>query len=554
MTNIKNYNFTGIDFKISNSEYYDFFLNTDGREYDSSNTQPLISSFNFTSFNEGQDINQVSNETPWVGAVSTNFSASTYGLTGLDNGKITYSAGSDNFLNKLTGTTLNIASADTNFTLNQVTGYTENHVYPISVGTGSTSNHLNFCGGFYQGYYKLHGHDYQVLPTRYQKGWTISVELKRDENVCSGTTGTTLNDTYPNNKGFFFYNGTRAENKFWNIFTGNTTGCTSGSTDFCMDVKETDVNVNNIMVEGSGTTVSVPLSPPIVDVDLIKNNFLIFGRSDGLLCSNEESADGFGQVRADRNYQREPFYSTIVRQVPSLSTNPFLVFGRSDGILCSNEESSDGLGQVRADRDFSGTTEPVTEIDKNADIVDNAIGFRIKDDGSIGYRLLTLSANCKTVEVVEEYSVSGAVTPNEWQRITVKWVNDDTYTECDLVNGDRRRGKYKFYVNEYLIFTSKTLYEFVPRELDDFMEKQLGVPYNISVGGGTQGLLESITFDGQDPDDLGLIIEENFAGSFIGSIRSFDFYDEPLSWCGVKEINNPDSQGIFSSEFNNIFI
>ena len=178
------------------------------------------------------------------------------------------------------------------------------------------------------------------------------------------------------------------------------------------------------------------------------------------------------------------------------------------------------------------------ELDKDADIIDNAIGFRIREDDSIGYRLLTISGDCKSVEVVEEYSMSGMVSADQWNHVVIKWVNDDTYTECNLVTGSPRKGRYKFYVDAKLVFTSKELTEFIPKSLYDLQEKQIGVPYNISIGGGTQGLIDSITFDGQDPEDLGLIIEQNFAGTFIGDILSFDLYEKNLSWCEIKDIYN----------------
>jgi hypothetical protein len=89
-----------------------------------------------------------------------------------------------------------------------------------------------------------------------------------------------------------------------------------------------------------------------------------------------------------------------------------------------------------------------------------------------------------------------------------------------------------------LLFSSKELDEVVGKRLDDWAEKQIGVPYNISIGGGTQGLLESMTFDGQDAEDLGLIIEQNFAGTFIGSISTFNIYERNLSWCEIKDIYN----------------
>jgi hypothetical protein len=545
MTNIRNFNFTGLDYRISNSEYYDFYLNADG--YNNSESfageQHLISSFNFSHYNESSTP-EITNVEPWKGAVVNGLTATTYGLTALDNGKIYYDPELDGFdhldlLDKLTGSTLTISTSKS-LVMNNVSGYTGTYTYPIEqiVTTAITGNYAKFCGGFYQGFYKLDGFDYEVLPNRYQKGWSIESWLNKSDIACNGTTGTTLNDTYPNNKGFFYYIGTRAENKFWNIFTGNTTGCTSGSTDFCMDIKEIDVNINNINVGGSATTVTVPLSPPPVDVKLVDNQFLIFGRSNGKLCSNTESPDGFGQVRADRSYTREPFYSDIVRQEVTNTLNPFLIFGRSNGKLCSNDESPDGFGQVRADRSFSGNTDDVMELDKEADIIGNALGFRIKDDGSIGYRMLTLSDNCKNVEVIEEYSSSGIITDDQWQHIVVKWVNNDMYTGCDLINGKVRRGRFKFYLNSNLIFASKELDEFIPKRLDDFREKQLGVPYNISIGGGTQGLIESMTFDGQDPEDLGLVIEQNFAGSFIGYMSVFNIYEQGLNWCEIKELYN----------------
>ena len=627
MTNIKNYNFSGIDLKLNNSEYWDFTLNTDASISSGDYTKSLIASFNFNliddlnwvgdfneadfmigdfsapyelisdgDFNEGdfnlcdfstsfyttngddfnsidfnisdfetsihvktkKDFNEndfnfddflvdkgVISEVSWDGHSTSNFSASTYGLTGFDNFSLIYDGVDDSshnkLLNGLTGSTLTHLSSDNKLHLREVSGATGQYSYPTNfVLTGEdTGNYVDLNGGFYQGYYKLDGFDYQVLPTRYQKGWSIDTWLRKGTPICNGVGGTTLNDLYPNNKGFFYYNGTRAENKFWNIFTGNTIECTSGSTDFCMDVKEIDVNINNIIVDGNETTLSVPLSPPPIDLKEIKNQFLIFGRSNGVLCSNKPSKDGYGQVMAGRNYDKtQTHYSSIVREVQTNFTNPFLIFGRSNGVLCSNEPSSDGYGQVMAGRNYVGTSIPLTELDKEKDIIGNALGFRIKDDGSIGYRILTLSTDCKSVEVIEEYSLSGVVRDGEWENIVVKWVNDDTYNNCDLVNGKPRRGRFKFYINAFLIFVSKELDEFIPKRLDDLMEKQIGVPYNISIGGGTQGLLESITFDGQDPNDLGLVIEQNFAGSFIGSISTFNLRDVGLNWCEIKDLYN----------------
>jgi hypothetical protein len=558
MSNIKNYVFNRIDFKLTNSDYWDFSLNVSpihdtpyygtniiaGFDFSSYDVLPLRSpDFNRTDFKDGDFLIEygIYSSVSWNGGSSSDFDITTFGLTGLDNGNITYDGSIDDdahttLLSALTGTTLTHSSLDDKLNLNQVSGATGSIVYPIElvVSTGSTGNYINLLGGFYQGYYKLDGYDYQTLPTRYDKGFTIETLLKLDTTVYPNT----LNAMYSGNTGFFYYTGTRAENKFWNVFDGNNiSGCTSGSTEFCMDVKETEMQINNVMVGLSATTISVPLSPPPIDLTLITNKFLIFGRSNGLLCTNEQSPDGFGQMRASDYDPDVPFYSKIIRQEQSDFRNQFLIFGRSNGLLCTNKQSADGYGQVRASN-YSGSTVNVLELDKDADIIDNAIGFRITPEGSVGYRLLTLSGDCKSVEIVEEYSAIGLITTTEWTHVVVKWVNNNNYDKCDLENGEPRKGKLKFYVNSMLVFVSKELNEFVPKRLQELQEKQVGVPYNVSIGGGTQGLLESMTFDGQDPDDLNLIIQNNFAGTFTGYMSYFNIYNKDLSWCEIKDAYN----------------
>jgi hypothetical protein len=103
--------------------------------------------------------------------------------------------------------------------------------------------------------------------------------------------------------------------------------------------------------------------------------------------------------------------------------------------------------------------------------------------------------------------------------------------------------------------------EIIPRPLNTFKERQVGVPFNISVGGGTQGLKDNLTLSGtcpaelsgmtyqQDPECLttedldntiysglttNIFLEEVFGGSFIGEISAFRMYVEPLDASEVK--------------------
>ena len=94
------------------------------------------------------------------------------------------------------------------------------------------------------------------------------------------------------------------------------------------------------------------------------------------------------------------------------------------------------------------------------------------------------------------------------------------------------------YVNGKLKFVDKEFNEFIAKRLNEISEKQEGVPFNISIGGGSQGLIDSVTLDGPDISDLGLEIEKNFAGTFIGGISKVRFYNDSLCYCTISNNYN----------------
>jgi hypothetical protein len=431
------------------------------------------------------------------------------------------------------GVTLNdigfLSSGDTRFSMTRVSGCT--YDYTTTPLTGLTEGRYSrLCGGFYQGFFKLSDetyfkditnnkftwpiswfncppvctgttsgtttgstsgstsccpdpnkayqcylqekpipYNYQVLPTRYEQGWTSMFWLRKDGgDLCSGNTATTLNDVYSANTGFFYYMGTRSENKFWNLFSGET---------------------------GYTTSSGYPLPPPKVTEEI-------------------------------------------------LDDNPFLVY---KGNCCC----------------FTGITEVTTQQkDRNIDIVNNALGFRIKDDGSIGYRTLGISGVCSAVTattvvdcnsqcgcgcnsdtgntkvtattvtekyvtgvtITEEYSLSGLVKDDQWSHISIRFRAYEEYDDCELNSIPRRLGSLDIFVNGFLKWTVDNFDEFLFKELDEYREKQEGVPFNYSWGGGTQGLIETNTVNGPDVKDNNLIIQDNFAGTFKGDVATFKMY------------------------------
>jgi hypothetical protein len=572
MANIKNYKYSNFDVRLSNSGYWDLFLAID----DAPAEAKLDCSVVYYDFNEPAiyssgltSANTISSLVYWTGSTNNGYTFNTIGLTGIDNGLVTFNKTTGDtsnlaLLSALTGTTLFIPAGDKRLHLNRVTGTTGNFIYPIDILNDFSGDYAQMCGGFYQGYYKIDGSTYDVLPTRVNKGWAAQFWLKKDESLCSAYTDTRLNDIYPNNKGFFFYMGTRAENKFWNTFKGADTGCTSGCTvdsgctntlsNWCTIPKETDIDIQG----WSGNTIG--LSPDSVIVENITNPFLIYGRagqtrSKCASCGGELSGLGNKTVCS---YTGQTIQITKPKTVVTNTQNPFLVYGRagqtrSKCASCSGEPS--GLGDETV-CSFSGFVESIEfqDLDYNLDIIDNSIGFRIKDDGSIGYRLLTVTGQCSGdtyisgVTVQEAYSSSGLVADGAWTNIIIRYTTN-YLDDCELKVKKPRKGKLMFYINGKLKFVVNNFSEFIAKRLDEYSEKQVGVPFNFSLGGGSQGLIETQTFDGRDLRDLGLPIEKNFAGTFLGGISQFKFNICDLYFDDIQNIYNNELPRYLNTNF-----
>lgn len=513
---INSYYFNNIDGRLIDIDNYDFWLSSDNQgqllEYAKTNADGCSGNFDLVrdglvlwldvdntgtttngntlvSLKEWEDVNIQ----PQSGITSCDF-----GLTGVDNGRY----------NQLSGLTVNLTSGDTKITLYPVTGYTVTSAnsiatkgkydYPIAFNEDGTTkdicsvgNTLCLKGGFYQGYFKLDFEDpnpikitatttndcgttttdelinvdrdatkYDLMPTTFDSGWTMETWLKWDSSICSGLTGNILNDTFTGNTGFFFYIGTRAENKFWDVFSGETDLYT------CDGV--------------------VPLSPegsqPIITTD---------------------GQDWFSKSS----------------------------FGRSCKQVCTAQ------------------TPTVTATTYCDQLSENALGFRITPDGRIGYRKMTVSGfeyfcddNGNKVQdtcVNSKYKITGTTMEEGYSEPIVQsgdnWTHVVVTYSQNTVKHGLPAGSLRFWINGRVVYRVDDFIGLQLRALDEWSSKQLGVPYNISWGGGTQGLLESQTFDGPDPKDQGLDLATNFAGTFEGELSQLRFYDKALN---ILEIRN----------------
>lgn len=158
------------------------------------------------------------------------------------------------------------------------------------------------------------------------------------------------------------------------------------------------------------------------------------------------------------------------------------------------------------------------------DLKNNIFALRITNEGAIGYRYGVLDCDAEShYSVIEEYSKDGIIKSDEWNSVNVRFVMLTPKSgKCDK---RKRRMKIMIYVNGFLKFVSKELDSFNFHGLNDCKEKQEGVPYSLSLGGGTLGLLEMITPDYYKVSNYLFPIERDFCGSFIGDIKCFSIYE-----------------------------
>lgn len=411
-----------------------------------------------------------------------------FGLTGVDNGRVSGLRDS-----------ITLTESENDLRLYLVSG--ETYDYPNGYFSGSTFSGISNCDGsnvgittcgFYQGFFKVDFEKpspiiesvviedncgnittgttktkgdpdskiYQTLPTNFEDGWTMETWVTPNGSCYSGFSGNTLNNKYPNNKGFFFYIGTRAENKFSNVFSGES---------------------------GQSTSSGLPLQPNI-EVD-------------------------------DGNNGGEDWFSI---SEPTVSGTNIKV----SNCCCKNDNEE--VMEVS----FSGSSNSFC-----SEIAENALGFRVTEDNSLGWRKVTLSSGCTEdgfytlkESIVEEYSE-----PNIFENGNKPILVQVVYKNGGVNELGLPSGVLKMYLNGRLVLTSNNFTSLQLRALNEWSEKQEGVPYNISWGGGTQGLAESKTFGGPDNEDFGLMLEKNFAGSFEGELSQLRFYKKPLN---ILELRN----------------
>ena len=593
--NINQYNFRRWGIKPVN-EITDICLASDEKDYDQEvifsplligevdgNRMPFRFDFNSTGTTICQsgsctfDDNVIVSENYWnPDDIDPNFcpiitNLCDVGLTGIDNGLV----------KKMSGETIQITTGlytnnsdkysrykyDRRMKLHPITGFTttqnrlwndNSYSYDLNYATdgGEVGYFARLDGGFFQGFYKIPGYDYQIFPQRVPLGWTAEFMLRYR---WTGDTSVGLNNRYPNNKGTFFYMGSRAENKFYHYADGSpkqdtgytrvTSGLTCMHTCGCASSANTSSDCLEVYQISGGTSTNCNCGCPCnctVTAEYPEKDPLYDGVSNGL--SIRLSGDTGNPRVCIKTYRITGGCETSGTCLTGLTYTT----GTSVTEWCSTRGIFDECKNTPyINVEHWVQIDAVFQRNQWLDTCD------LYEKGGLGLlvdTIYTATPANNSVSLIEpplthELPYDPATT--EIVTFNDNWTEEKKY----------RLGTLKIFVNGKLFMVAENFEEIIPRLLDVQKEKQIGVGYNISIGGGTQGLHDNLTFSGgcpesisgityqQDPeclttDDLdntiysGLTthikLEEYFGGSMIGDVSAFRMYVEPLNASQVK--------------------
>lgn len=524
-------------FHLINDEYYDLVLSQETKKSIPINgyitRNGLISYIDFTD-NRCIGDNEFMSTTDfqWEKAINNGVDLKNIGFTGLDNGLIKFDRNTitdEEFKDLLTNTVFHLDSSDFRLHLHPIYSNTQQFNYSYEY---INNQYLALKGGFLQGFFKLDGYNYQVLPLGVDNGLNFEIVLRPCDYI---TENNIINNLYPSNKGIFFYIGTRAENKFSMLYGEDVSKYPDRANfypyvcdNYFLDnyLKNNDENID---YSGSTPDYSGLTNDDIIDSDgnLITKYPLNEFKSDNKFLLFNHTPSGYTVDTWDENNQ-----FIFQWDKKEIKENMFLLMNHTPSGY--TVDTLDKYGKTDAPTGLTvDNLETKSTYSIQSDLFNNCFALKLNDDMSISYRYLIKDCNSDNgFSIIEETSFPNIVTKNEWNVINVKIkMMDSSEQNCETTN---HQMKIYIYVNGYLKLVSQMLDAFNFKNLNDSYTKQEGVPYNISLGGGSQGLCDSIWTHYKDILPKVLPIESNFAGSFIGDIKSFKVYSEMLEYNQIK--------------------
>lgn len=582
MSNILNHNRHIFEFDINKEYYWDFQLCIDNNYGGHDGlTERCLSAYIEMTDDECIWFDNVYSKSGyvWENAVNKDdFTLNNFGYTSVDNGRTYFEKDkitNREFFELFTNTVFKPNKDDLRLELLKVRG---NHqIYDYTAEITLWNNWLQAAklnGGWYQGFFCANnGSDYKLLPTDLGNGWNLEFVLNKEDFVNPKLT---MNDIYPENKGIFFYIGTRAENKWWIKYL------TEHEFDWCEKKAFSNEYVQNNYIDNN--SLNDEYFKAIVDVyeseGYFSTDYLVQQENDSESAfkkeymKNEDISDVCSNYVTDEYYEEDlkidenmslntddgyDFYQPNIVEIKT--DNKFVMFDRT----CKGEKANKwdentefylhyikkpdignyftlfhrGCGGYKANKIQEVLDIKNKEYNVLQDIYRNALAFQIKDDGTIGYKYLV--KDCESEE--EKYKIESEFTKfpkifdKIWYTVNVKIVPishiDKSQLLCVSQNPKSEKMQIYIYVNGKLVLVSKELPILNLKLLNDLPQKQEGVPFNISLGGGTQGLAETVYLNYLKLPEYVLPLEKEFGGSFIGYIKTFRFYTCPLNYAEI---------------------
>ena len=439
--NLNNFYFNRLDGKLDYSSYYDIFLASDEKDFNSD----VIWSTNIIDYKDGDklpvwiDLNTTASTQPitncnyqyptgltasyytdsgftpfviisknrWPHAKSncdcpyTGFAYTIRDIrwTGLDNGLLNpkeVSTGNyyiDLFDELPTSLIYDKLSYDKRFKMHQVKAYG----FPWWVNTFYTDTTIlnktdysgyyqELKGGFYQGFYKLYGYPYEVLPTRPKCGWSFETYLKLN-TICTDINGP---DSPLIQQGLRTYGtyGNCYNTSGWYKNNNRQTGvitplCSANPASYTYSSVGPEYTFNYSAWNGSGMTI---------------------GRTD------KYGFFFYKGIRAEDKWFHEDMSYSAFSECETLTGETSCCYECVEtGVVTDICDGQTGF--------TASLEDPVKLTGENKsptaqhDVYSNAIGFRITDDMRIGYRTIRYTGACQTTgRTMIDYSVEDSPT------------------------------------------------------------------------------------------------------------------------------------------------
>ena len=186
MGNIFNHNRPVFKLKTSKSDYWDMHLyeSQGGDAIDDGLQEDCLSVYIDTTKDECVGENELvsSPEYTWEEAVNNGIELNNIGLTGIDNGLITYDKDKitdEEFMEIYTNSKLVIDAEDMRLHLNKVGGNNKIYRYDNEMVDEDNMRVAKLDGGFFQGFFKTgNGCNYNILPTDLGNGLCFEFTLR----------------------------------------------------------------------------------------------------------------------------------------------------------------------------------------------------------------------------------------------------------------------------------------------------------------------------------------------------------------------------------------